>query len=241
MPNKLGDVWMEFKLSVADAQTDLTSLERKIQKDGGKGTLTVTPGGPTGGITTVADRQKESYLKQLSSAVIKKAGGGLQGSPVASFAQTLTGQVVDFVPPPVQRGLMFAAKIAATYGIVSETAKVLPQAFALGEELAGTKGNTEYKLEVMRNVLDELRQKVVALESKVVGVVQGISKTLDFTEAARRLTGQMPNSLYYFTRNQSLKDQKNQMDEAFTNWKRKEAPLNTIMTVADSFKRFFNR
>lgn len=247
MATKLGDVWMTFRLDTAQAQKDLDKLEPgpgkgaastpqrpKTEKEKEKGITTDVIG------KTRSETQKENYFRQLGSAVLKTAGRPLQGGLAAQTALGLTGQVAPFLPPVVGEAIMTAGKVAVAYGIVSETAKIMPQAFVLGRDIAGVKG-PDARLDGMEAALDGVRATVVALEAKIVGIISGLSGAIEHSNAVQRLTGQLPNTDFYRRQYQDMAEADTELNAAFDNWKSKEAPLNTVRTFIDIFIRNLTR
>lgn len=238
MATKLGDVWQEYKLDTSQAQRELIKLERRVQSARDRGTLPQKGDVKSGVGVLRQDREKQSYIKQITAAAVKKAGGGLQGSPITSFGNTLTGQVTPFLPPQVAKVAGGAAKVAAAVGIATETVKLLPEAFALGKDIADIRnGPRDVNIEIIERTLDDWRARLVALESRVTSIFEGMKQTVEFTEASRRLTGKLPDTEYYFQQNAQYADMQKQLNAKFDSWKSKEAPFNTAATLYDYFKR----
>lgn len=246
MGTKLGDVWVQLRLDTTQAKRDLDEVGRGVPGAPRMG----APAAPMRPATwmrpdagkTRSETQHENYLKQLAGAVIKKAGGGLQGSPATAVALGVMGQASEFIPPAARNAFLTAGKAAVAYGIVSETTKVLPSAFALGKELAGlrgsaTGGDAAPTIEAIERTLDELRSKFVAFEASITSVVAGMQETNRFTNAVRRLTGQVPNTEHYFVHSREIDQARKELDAKFDSWKAKEAPFNWGVTLVDYFKR----
>lgn len=244
MATRLGDVWMQFRLDTRQAQQDIEALSRRVPR----GQPGAAQGAPPSGMPSVdpvgkprSETQKDTYLKQLSGAVLKKAGGGLQSSPVTGAAQGILGQASEFIPPSLRGAARTAGAAAAAYGIASETLKLLPEAFAYGKELAGiTGGEGGQRIEIIERTLDELRMKVIRFEAAITSIIGAMKQTLEFTEAARRLTGKMPNTEYYYQQNQQVQQARTELQKKFDSWKSKEAPMNTAASTWDFFKRSFS-
>lgn len=244
MASKLGSVWMEFRLDTKEAQKDLDKLEVKDRADVGK-----KPKIPTALIDhqeipgvgkSRSETQKDEYLKQVAGAVFRNVRGGLQGNPAAAQITGLAGQAAPFMPPALARPLVTAGGVALAYGVASQTLKFLPEALAFGHELGGGKpadaASTQFG-----QLLDHIRNRVVALEAKVLSMFDAMAETIKYTSAVRRLTGEMPNTLFYYQQNQITQQQQRELDAKFDNFKTREAPFNTSRTMVDIFRRGISR
>ena len=239
MPTKLGDVWMSFRLDTSKAEQDLNKLEGKAKRETVKRRAEEKPLDPIG--KTRSETHKEDYFRQLSGAVLKKAGGGLSGNAVATGTASVATQTAKFLPPSVGGAAMAAGTVALAYGIVSETAKVLPEAFAVGKELAGTTRGMDERVDIIEDTLDAFRRQFVVFETKIMSRLSSLGQTMDHTKAVRRLTGQMPNTRYYQQMNEEVETSVRLRDDAFNQWKMKEAPGNWAQTMIDLFIRGLTR
>ena len=253
MATKLGPVEIPLTLDVSEINRQLDQIEQgvRIKRPAiakAAETSTTTPGIVPGKLTpSQRKRDQEAFLANVTGAVIKRAGGGLGGHPLATTAHNLIGQAQAALPAPedparpgaIRRGLGLAGKAMVAAGIAFQTVKILPQAAAFGQAIGGdnTLSTPEGGERTFHEALENIRTRMVELESKVSSIFTSFDKTVKFNRAAERITGKLPDSLSYMKLFQQTDEGQKQLDAKFDAWKNREAPWVTAQTVIDLMKR----
>lgn len=253
MGTKLGPVSVPLKLDLSEVNRQLDQLRTGVPT-GSKiqAVKATTPSAisevsvpsaiqqGTPSESTKREQAKKTFLERVTGAVIKRAGGGLQGNQLAQLGSNVAGQTQEFIPPSTAKALKAAGTAAAVYGIAAETAKVLPEAFALGKLLAGESPSAASGISATNQVehaLEALRQKVVELESNILSIFTAFQKTTQVTKAVERLTGELPNTTAYANMFRTSDAASREVDAKFDMWARKESPFIQARTLIDLFKK----
>lgn len=261
MGTKLGPVDVPLRLDVSEINRQIGELEQriKIRRPTEESQTADAPARTPVSSTARAEsraaslNQKQlrhqSFVANVSGAVVKRVRGGLSGSPLATRVNNLVGQVQDVLPmegakPGIARTVAGGAmKAAAAFGIALETAKVLPMAAAFGSAIGGenTLKTPEGSERTFHEALETLRVRIVELESMVTSIFSGFDKTTKFSRAAERLTGDLPDTMFYQRMFSTYDEQTRQLEAKFKTWKGKEAPWVVLQTFGDLVKRSMSK
>ena len=242
---------MQFRLDVKESEKDVEALKKKVDAEKSKGTLTADVPSSVRKRKTASgagmdkhDHDEKTYGKRLMAAAINRFSGaaGLHSNQLSATVAGAAGTAQSFLPKGAAKALGAAGTAAAAYGIVSQGAKILPEAFEAGKLLVPSVDGVDPSwFETVERTLQDLAMGFHKLENSVTSVYDAFKLTKDFSQAARRITGETPDTLYYAKQNYEVtKTQKNLQDK-FDLWKAKEAPLNTANTFLDLMKRSLTR
>lgn len=191
------------------------------------------------------DDVPNSYSRRMLAAY-KRA---IPGNPLSSNAVSLVGMATRFLPeavrPAAQAAGSMVGRAAMIYAIASGTAKILPEAMALGNQIAGdTPGlrSPDPRIDMLQDAVEKLRQAFAWIETRISGTIAAFQKQRDVNVAALRISGQLP------TDNERLRTMfteeertTREVQAKFDMWKAREAPFATAQMLFDTFKRQLNR
>lgn len=242
---------MTFRLDVKEAEKDIEATKKKVEAEKARGSLTMEVphkkrGTASDSGMSKGDHEKKTFGRKLFEGALNRvsSAAGLKSNEVSSAFQRTAGAGASALPKGAGGAALGAAgTVAAGYAIISGASKILPEAYALGNELAGTSkfGSGGDANETIMRTLMDFKTRVDKLETLFTSIKPAFDKTTQFTEAARRLTGQMPDSLYYYKQNYEVERERQLLDKKFETWRKIEAPLNTAYTFADMMRRSMTR
>jgi hypothetical protein len=266
MPTKLGPVAIEITLAnrkalqqIADLKNKALSQQKEIAQKKADPSEDDLPR-PTTARTWLSrwDRSAQArkrFTDKLGADVLTQAERGAPINPASGVAHRFgfVGGVAGALGARrLGRFLRGAGRVAAraavplaiTVGAPVAAGLIVEKATGAAVKLAAfarTDSTAPVGPGEVQAMIEAIRSEWMEFRTIITSFLPTLEKLHDVNRAAQRLTGDLPNSKHYAMLFNSVEQQEQQLEDRFTQWRTREAPLIWAQTLTDVVSRSVNK